>query len=606
MAEQEDNRKQPEGFRPAEGRWFRDLFEHVPLCVFEEDFSSDPPHIVQANQRAVEVYGWSRRELLELDPRSMVPPEAQPDFVRITEAVQSGQAIAAQSVNRRRDGTVFPVRVSASATTREGRAIVMVEDISAERQADSTLRALLNATHDRALLLETDGTIVELNAEAARSLGGTAEELKGRIVSSFFPEELTLMRRRYTRAVIETGRPQRWEDHRDGCILENSVYPVSDSQGNVVRLACFARDVTEHRRAQTALRRAKQRLQSIVDNTWDIIFQMDLAGNYTFGNKAAERVLGYRLDQLLEMNFVQVVAPEYVAMVRQRLRARIEGKDLPQPFSFDCIRADGRRVTLELATTTAYEDEKLLAVQGVARDITERRRAERALQEAHRKLLTAREDERRHVARELHDSIGQQLAGTRLMLRNALGECDAGKVEAARGQLVRASEMCNAMVAEVREICQGLYPAALESLGLSAALRELCSQCSQCGGVDGACRCEFNGPQGNVRFRPEVEIALFRIAQEALNNALRHAKAEHVRFDLEAQPERVTLRVTDDGVGFDPKTAAGNGLGLTSMAERVEVLGGELKVNSRPGHTEVSASVPIAETPAERDTSNGG
>ncbi|MGC9454257.1 MAG: PAS domain-containing sensor histidine kinase [Phycisphaerae bacterium] len=540
----QDDRTPRDSFQLAtNGGWFRDLFEHAPLCVFEEDFSRGQLRIIQANRRAVDTYGWSRRELTQLDPLEMVPPESRDDFQRIMEAVRSGRTITTESTNRRRDGRVFPVRVSASATTQEGRAIVMVEDISQSRQAEATLRALLNASQDRALLLETDGTIVELNVEAARNLGSRPEELKGRKLREFFPDELTALRRKHFRAAIETGR-----------------------------------------------------LQRIVDNTWDIIFQMDLAGNYTFGNKAAERILGYRLDQLLRMNYTQIVAPEDVDTVRQRIQARLEGKPLSQPFSFAAIRADGERIFLELSTTGVYEDGVLVAIQGVARNITRRRRTEQALRDAHRKLITAREDERRHLARELHDSLGQQLAAMRLLLRNALNECDAENIRKAHEQLVRSSQMCNTMVSEVREICQGLYPAALESLGLAAAIRDLCSQCDMC---HITCCCGLESGGEDVRFPTEIEIALYRVAQEALSNALRHANAEHICFDLDSDEQRVTLRVTDDGKGFDPENVAGHGLGLSSMTERMEAVGGTLDINSRPGHTEVVATVPLGENPSE-------
>jgi PAS domain S-box-containing protein len=589
--------------RASEQR-FRDLFEHAPLCVFEADFSADPPRVVQASRRATETYGWSQEEFVGLELTRLVPAEAEEDFARSVGALRAGRAVTVNSMSCRRDGTVFPVRVSASVspTTGARRAVVMVEDVTlqsqaleARRQAVATARALLNATHDRAVLLELDGTIVELNEEAARALGGTAERLRGRAIRDFFPEKLTELRRQYAREVTQTGRPQRWQDVREEHTLENCLYPVFDEQGRVVRLAGFARDVTEQQQAQAALRQAKERLQRIVDNTWDIIFQMNLSGRYTFGNKAAERITGYRLDQLLRMNFSQLIAPEYMAMVYERLQARMEGKELPQPFSFEFVRADGSRACLELSTTGVYEDGKLVGIQGIARDITGRQRTERALREAHRKLMTARDDERRRVARELHDSVGQQLAALRMVLRNTLRECEAERMEPAHELLNRASDICNALVREVRDICQGLYPATLESLGLAAALRELGSQCPF-GPAD--CRCEFDERAQTARFPRKVEIALFRVAQEALANAMRHARASCICFAVDARSDQVTLRVTDDGVGFDPEETAGEGLGLNSMTERIETLGGTLTVDSRPGHTELVAVVPL---PPEAD-----
>ncbi len=578
------------GRKPDGEQRFRELFEHAPLCVFEENLTSDPPRILRANLRCVETYGWSQQEFAGLEVHYLIPPQAQADFPPLQETLRAGKNVTFESFNCRRDGSVFPVRLSASPVKGTNRSIIMVEDITTERRAGATARALLNATHDRAVLLDLEGVILDLNEEAARSLGATPKELRGKDITTLFPEELARRRTEHAESVLRTGQPRRWQDVREGSVLENCLYPVFDEHGRVTGMAGFARDITNQQQAREALEKARQRLQHIVDNTWDIIFQMDLSGNYTFGNKAAERITGYRLDQLLTMNFTQLIAPEYVPMVRQRLRGRIEGRDLPQPFAFEFIRADGQRVPLELSTTGVYEDGKLVGVQGIARDITERHRAEKALQKAHSKLMTAREDERRRVAQELHDSVGQQLVALRLLLKNALNECDQGQVETAHRHLVSASETSNSLVGEIRDICQGLYPATLESLGLPAALRDLCAQCAK--GQDKR-RCVFVGPAVDTRLPPEIEIALFRVAQEALSNALRHAHAESVRFGLETHADHVILRVTDDGVGFDPDSINGNGIGLSSMTERVESLGGTLNLESRSGHTELTATVPL-------------
>jgi two-component system NarL family sensor kinase len=169
-----------------------------------------------------------------------------------------------------------------------------------------------------------------------------------------------------------------------------------------------------------------------------------------------------------------------------------------------------------------------------------------------------------------------------------------------RGSLDAIAEHCNALIREVRQISYGLYPATLEQLGLPAALRQLLSICSLAD-VEGALKC----PQGqeHLRFSRDVEVALFRIAQEAVNNALRHACCRQVSLELRHDDGQLLLSVSDDGKGFDPARPVHTGIGLASMRERAEAIGGQVQIASGPAGTVVEARVPSP--PAAADASPG-
>lgn len=222
------------------------------------------------------------------------------------------------------------------------------------------------------------------------------------------------------------------------------------------------------------------------------------------------------------------------------------------------------------------------------------RQAREELQAVRRQLVGIREEERRRQAAELHDSIGQGLVAFKLALQHAIDRCGEACFRPLAGELAEVSAQCDVLIAEVRRICQGLYPATLETLGLTAALTHL-RDTTQAAGVETQLLC----PDGlrTARFPGEVEIALYRIAQEAVTNAIRHGGAGRIHIILEQAGPLLRLTVRDDGAGFDPADTRLGGVGLSSMKERVQACGGELTIQSRPGLTAVCAQLPARPLP---------
>ena len=217
------------------------------------------------------------------------------------------------------------------------------------------------------------------------------------------------------------------------------------------------------------------------------------------------------------------------------------------------------------------------------------------LQHLSRQMLQVQEEERRHLARELHDEFGQILATITLHLHAARGL--AG--EAALARLDHCAILLQQAGEQVRSLALELRPTMLDSLGLEATLRWLAEQHRQ--RTNGEVLVE--GHLSGAPLSSEMAIACFRVAQEALTNVVRHAKARHVWIEI-SQSERVLLlMVRDDGVGFDvastrQQAARCSSLGLLGMAERVQILGGTLQVESEPGRgTRIRASFPLTEVP---------
>lgn len=234
----------------------------------------------------------------------------------------------------------------------------------------------------------------------------------------------------------------------------------------------------------------------------------------------------------------------------------------------------------------------LISASGLLLNLSEQRVAEHKLRALTHQLVRSQEAERAHLARELHDGISQSLVATKLLV-------ESGQQQSRPELLQQAAERLSANLAEVRRISHQLRPALLDTLGLPAALQHLAGEFDEAGGVAGlSARCLIEGPEREL---PEVAATvLFRVAQEALTNAAKHAQARHLALCLDFAPVgepagSVALRVLDDGQGFDAEAEQAHpqrGIGLRNMRERLASVDGTLEIQSRPGHgTQIEARI---------------
>ena len=244
-----------------------------------------------------------------------------------------------------------------------------------------------------------------------------------------------------------------------------------------------------------------------------------------------------------------------------------------------------------------HKNGEVVAALVVSTDITESQRAEQELklsrerlQRLSRRLIEAQETERTHIARELHDEIGQALTAVKISLQAA--ESRAGS-DAVRSRLEESARIVDEALDQVRNMSVALRPSLLDDLGLVPALRWYLDQQSGRGGFEA----QFEADP-EIETTPEVQTACFRIAQEALTNVSRHAAARVVRLEVRQAGGHVRLAVSDDGKGFDPalvfeRSGADASLGLHGMRERARLLGGRVTVQSEPGRgTVVRAEFP--------------
>jgi PAS domain S-box-containing protein len=351
--------------------------------------------------------------------------------------------------------------------------------------------------------------------------------------------------------------------------------------------------IAERRRAETALRESEERYRELFENAKDAIYVHDLEGTYLSINRAAETLSGYSREEIIGHNFKEFVAPEYVRYVRDSFWKKLAQQG-ETTYEVDVIAKDGRRVPIEVSSRAIYENGTLVGVQGMARDISERKLAQDALQMFSRQLIDAQEEERRRIARELHDQIGQILTAVKMNLHSVQQVCQ----ESEAGSYVKDNiEAVDQALRLVRDLSVELRPPILDDLGLTTALQWYVDRYTKRTGLSVDVLIDL--PNENERFSRELETACFRIAQEALTNVVRHAKATRVVVRLARNNDVLLLTVKDNGAGFDverlrkraPRVAT---LGLISMQERAHAAGGRVEIESSPASgTEVRFSLPL-------------
>jgi PAS domain S-box-containing protein len=385
-----------------------------------------------------------------------------------------------------------------------------------------------------------------------------------------------------------------------------------DPQGQPVRLIGVTLDITERKRLAEALLEGEATTRTLLETASQAIMAASADGAIVMANRMAEDMFGYQPDELLGRPLDTLLPPD----VRERLRAlRADFDSNPQPHTMATglelqgLRKDGSIFPIEVSLSRVETIRGRLAVSFVT-DITQRKRAEMDLRNRERELralagslLTAQEDERRRMARELHDDVTQRLALLSIEIGKLAARADLS-VKETRAQLRSLQKQVIQLSHEVRRLSHGLHPAVIEDFGLGTALEELCEEFGKATGIS----VRFDGPNDDAGLSRDVAASLYRIAQESLGNAAKHARATEVRVALCVNGGNMQLLVSDNGAGFSGEPWRSRiGLGIVSMKERVRMVNGTLSIASRPGQgTEIIASVPLSGGDGETGANSTG
>jgi PAS domain S-box-containing protein len=379
--------------------------------------------------------------------------------------------------------------------------------------------------------------------------------------------------RRCDREVMDSGQPllnieesQRQADGKEVFILTNKV-PLRNESGDVYGMLGIYMDITERKRAEMALRESEERYRAVVETAADGFWMLDGQGRILATNNAYARRSGYSREQLLSMGIADVEADEDAAAVRRRMdHVRHLGSE-----TFATRHRTRNGTVWPVEVHASYWESAGEYYFAFLHDMSERMALERAIIEA-----STAEQER--IGRDIHDGLGQTLTGLSILAKvEELRLRQAGEQQAADA-VGMLQQHIRAALDQARAMARGLRPVEVAPDGLAYALANLAEQVTRTGGVD----CRYLGLPHLAVEDEVVAMHLFRIAQEATQNALKHAQATRIVFDLRREPEGLSLTVRDDGRGMDPDVEHGDGMGLKIMRYRANILGGHLTIGADP------------------------
>lgn len=579
------------------------LLEHVHDAIVATD---DRFVVTSWNAAAETVYGWKAADAIgrrATDVIRFADSEAEvADVLRVlSETGHYGFASGDLTRDRR------PIWVEGHAAALRDRAggitgyVAAIRDVTARRHADAALlnandriETILDSVTGNFFALGPDWRFTYLNKHAAaqmRALGKDPHALIGKTLWDEFPE---VPNEAAVRSVMLDRIPIVDELYYPplGEWVENHMFPSRD--GGLVSFQVY---VTERHRAEEELRRS----EALLAEGQRITHTGSWVWNVTTGDLAwsAEH---FRICGVDPATFTltletarQLIHPDDRAAVMEAYDRAVQERS-----NFDrelrIVRPDGTiRHVRSLAHPVFSKAGELTELVGTMLDITERKKEEETRETLRRRLIDSLEDERRRIALDLHDQFGQQLSALTMKLSALKRDCD--RRTTLRAELAGLETITRQLDVDLELIVSRLRPPELDDLGLTAALAHYVKRWSDTTGVPA----EWHAtgvPPG--RLTGEMEIALYRIAQEALNNVAKHAHASHVAVLLDVRSDRASLIIEDDGAGFDLEHPTGprQRFGLNGMRERATLAGGTLGLESVPGKgTTVAARIPFPASP---------
>ena len=344
------------------------------------------------------------------------------------------------------------------------------------------------------------------------------------------------------------------------------------------------------------LKRVGSRFQEVFEKAHDAIWIQDFQGKIIAANQAASRLTGYEMGELIGRSVSEFLIPQARKLAEEVRQNLLTGKGIKQPYEQRIVRKDGTEAII-LLTTSLLEDQGIpSAFQHIARDVTQERKLQEDLRLYADQVSKAHEEERKRIARELHDDTIQAMAAASRRLDSLTTGQEIS--ENLREPLEELQRDIDESLMRTRRLMQDLRPPTLEYLGLLPALRELITQVQeQC-----SIKIDLRTRGSGRHFSPENELLVYRIVQEALRNIWKHSEATEAEFAVEFDEDKTIITISDNGKGFNPDQSQGfletGKLGLAGMKERARLLGGTLAVHSKlDSGTKVTLDIPNKDLP---------
>lgn len=554
---------------------------------------------VHMNRAAEEITGYSRDDLLTRDRwfQKLYGRKLKEARALYEENRLGGFLNCSPTTITRRDGVERIIEFAAHGF--DDHEVWFLNDVTdrlraeeALRENEERLRAILNAAADAIITINRNGVIMDVNPAAKRIFGYSENELLGKNVSLLMPSPHREKHDQYLENYRRTGEAKVIGIGREviACRKDGSTFPADLSVSEVDHLGLYTgivRDISERKAVEQALRHEHEFSEKIITTAQTIVLVLDHEGRVVRFNPYFAELSGWSLEEAEGRDWVTTFLPE-----RDRKRiAALFGKSIAGNRTRGNINAiltkEGEERQIEWFDAPLTDaDGQIAGLLCSGTDVTERVILER-------EVIEAAVEERVRTARDLHDGVGSLLTGINFHIKALERELEPGNPKQA-ANVATVSTLVSDAILQLRAIAKGLHPVGPDPEDLTNALRELASQVNHSPDLI----CQFRCGTRPLVHDPAVANHLFRIAQEAMNNAAKHSNASRITLTFAKEDNNLSLKIVDNGTGFDPRPPASGGLGLHTMEYRSRAINGSLTIRRRKeGGTEVVCVVPSS--PAE-------
>jgi PAS domain S-box-containing protein len=479
-------------------------------------------------------------------------------------------------------------------------AVLVEERRRAEQELRESERKFRSVFRDAGIgmaIVSPEGCFLASNEAFSKFIGYTEEELLGRTVQSItHPEDWPVLSMRLSQALTDGASFQGVQKrclHKSGQVVrgECGASLIRDIDGKAQYFIAEVLDITERRRAEEALRESEKRFRLVADTAPVLVWMSGTDKLCTFFNKAWLDFTGRSMEHESGAGWALGVHPDDLDRCMRIYSDAIDAR-VDFEMEYRLLRFDGKyRWIVDFGVPRFESDGVFCGYIGSCVDITDRKLSEESLEELSGRLITAQEEERTRIARELHDDFSQRLA----LLGIGLSRLWKKRPESEEAERILVRELWSRtqeISSDIHRLSHQLHSSKLQHVGLGPALMGLCEEIGEKYGI----QVEFTDRGVSSEIPKDVALCLFRVAQEALSNVARHSKAQKAQAELWEAQNEIRLRIADSGVGFDVALrCAGAGIGFVGMRERLRLVGGALSVRSAPLRgTEILAEVPLS------------